>query len=67
MTNRSCDTCGFWDKVSVDSREIGWGFCRRNAPVVICMTPNAQYPETYWPSSQQSDWCGEYRPKEAVK
>ena len=51
--NRSCDTCEFWGRWTVatgDPTPLTSGDCRRRPPR-----------RTGWPSSEASDWCGEWR------
>lgn len=62
----TCDSCMFYREYS----ELG-GHCMRYPPVVIATFYYAgeqKMPTTdqYFPSVQNSDVCGEYKPKELV-
>lgn len=49
---RYCYLCDFFEPVGRN-----WnGLCRRYAP-------QAQPQNTQWPSVQQKDWCGEFKPQ----
>ena len=59
---RTCEECKFWDtavKMAGDDQDLT-GLCRRHAPVPITSRNGAGE----WPFTEDSDWCGEYQPKE---
>lgn len=43
-----CETCRFWKPI-----QSGLGMCRL-VPPVVCGD------ETLWPTTEPSDWCGEF-------
>jgi hypothetical protein len=48
----SCNRCVYWQ--SLDDRE---GECRRQPPVVDFVDGA---PESAWPATNATDWCGEF-------
>lgn len=48
MTEQTCGTCRFWDRVTPGSDD---GICRAHPPA-------ASYG---WPYSQAAEWCGEWQ------
>ncbi|MFP4125889.1 MAG: hypothetical protein ACLFU0_04495 [Alphaproteobacteria bacterium] len=51
-----CETCAFFHAPQSE--------CRRNAPVPKSEGTAAS---AHWPTVAASDWCGEYKPKDATK
>jgi hypothetical protein len=57
---RACATCAWWD--ANDAGDAG--FCRRYAP-----RPTVGHLGSIasdWPVTEDTDWCGEYGPREGV-
>ena len=54
MTNTTCETCPWWEKLPVGDI----GLCRVNAPVVIYAGEGDFYSK--WPITYETDWCGEH-------
>lgn len=58
-----CQNCGFFEQSS-----FYWGECHRNSPRLSDQILIAIHEETKdwgrWPYTDNSDWCGEFRPRE---
>lgn len=57
-----CGDCRFW-RHSSSTPSAEYGECRRNAPQATLHFSGAN--RTYWPETADSDWCGEFQPKES--
>jgi hypothetical protein len=60
--NVRCETCRFWKPVN----EYG-GWCKRYPPQLVVLAvhdPAHSSPETHFPWSAATEWCGEHQPKE---
>lgn len=60
---KSCLTCDYWaGKQSSPNVRSGLRYdeCRRHAPVLLVLCMPAQYPETHFPITNESQWCGDY-------
>lgn len=55
----SCGNCHFYDD---DGDGSGEGVCMRYPPVVVHDAETMA--ETWWPDVDDTDWCGEFKPKE---
>lgn len=52
----TCEKCLHWNKVETDQGE-----CRRQPPQAIIFKVNEEVKyETRFPTTQSSDWCGEF-------
>ena len=51
---KRCKDCKFWQRTT----DCQSGYCRRNPPVY-----NINIQHGAWPSTGESDWCGEFKPK----
>lgn len=60
-----CEDCKFWAAFRTNER----GACRRNAPsVLLAEIPLGEHDAeerrmASWPSTGNSDWCGEFVPR----
>lgn len=69
MTTSRCDTCKFWRPSSTTTVT---GDCRNMSPVSIMIDilprdsvlPEAEARKAIWPSTEYTDWCGDYTPVE---
>lgn len=50
-----CSKCTYW---SPHENKGLSGNCRFNPPTVLRPTPPAEWPDTVWPVTGPSDWCG---------
>lgn len=60
---RCCDYCRFWN-----TRGKDYGECRRHPPVLMDVDVPFQDDNglvSVWPTTNFSDWCGEYLPAES--
>ena len=60
----TCETCRFWEE---DTRKVTEydGYCRFKPPVVMIDDSDSDSDSecfTVWPGTENTDWCGEYRP-----
>lgn len=65
-TPGNCESCLFWEQ-----HDGPRGVCRRHAPTPLMRvgipydaTRNADWRDAVWPTTDEGDWCGEYRPVE---
>ena len=56
----ACEQCIYWEAF-VEGLGGNYGFCRRHAPPAVTIAKAAEY-EARWPLTEESEWCGEYRP-----
>ena len=56
----TCADCVYWEAF-VEGLGGNYGFCRRHAPPAVTVAKAAEY-EARWPLTEESEWCGEYRP-----
>jgi len=68
--NKSCGNCKFFELIK---KNLKMGYCRRNPPVIFLVHPPViqsktqsmilgAREETHWPSVEESNWCGEWKP-----
>jgi hypothetical protein len=60
MSTDTCKDCRYWKDTYEYSQER-YGQCRIEHPRVI------DSGDTEWPYTPESQWCGEFQPKEAPK
>ena len=68
---RSCETCLFWRRQTTElsDGESYEGECRRRSPLPYLEDHTAlngdvvPYRYAFWPTTAESDWCGEWQPK----
>ena len=60
--DRMCHDCQYWD--GDGSPQPHQGTCHRYAPQPVAGEP--QRTEISWPITYESDWCGEFTPKDAA-
>lgn len=58
----SCGNCHFYDD---DGDGSGEGVCMRYPPVVVHDAETMA--ETWWPDVDDTDWCGEFKPKNPLE
>ena len=56
----ACEQCIYWEAF-VEGLGGNYGFCRRHAPPAVTIAKAAEH-EARWPLTEESEWCGEYRP-----
>jgi hypothetical protein len=65
MPKQLCINCRFGESWNSESGLAG--ICRRQPPQVVVLneTPETDGTETeaFWPTFDDTDWCGEWRPK----
>jgi len=57
----ACEQCIYWEPNDSGLAPFEYGFCRRYAPPAVTIAKPAEY-EARWPTTEASEWCGEYRP-----
>ena len=54
-------TCCFWRPEAGVDQGKSWGQCRRMPPTTPPIDDEKLVHVGVWPSTQESDWCGEWR------
>lgn len=56
-----CWNCRFWRRAGRDGPGPDWGQCKRMPPVLPEIEDDKMVHVGVWPSTEASDWCGEWQ------
>lgn len=57
----NCVDCLWWEKLRTNPER---GYCHYNPPKLM-MAQGDKHPQTYWPSTRQTDHCHQFEPRAA--
>lgn len=61
ISGQTCENCCFWRPEAESDPSGGWGQCRRMPPTPPPIDQEKLVHVGVWPSTQATDWCGEWR------
>ena len=61
IPGQTCGSCCFWRSEGRAEQGKGWGQCRRMPPTPPPIDEEKLVHVGIWPSTQETDWCGEWR------